>query len=139
MADAWGGSFGVAWGSSWGAGGATPPRGNAGPFGHGHGVRRTEADIRRAREKFGVLPKAQAVLEEIAKRQAEALRLDEQQRLEELHRELTLQGIEWDSRYLQALNDLRERRINAEIASLLKQKLDSEETVLLMLMAAASA
>ena len=96
-------------------------------------------EISKARERLGLQDKlALAAIAEIAARQAERLELDEQKRFEELSRELQLRGIEWEARYLEALNLERGRLIDAEIGRLLKRKL-TDETMILMLLAAAAA
>lgn len=92
--------------------------------------RRSEADVRRAREFFGVIPK---VVEEVARDQAKRLELDEQKRFEQLQRELQLQGIEWDVRYLEAMNEMRNRMIDAEIALRLRQRLQDDEDLLMLM------
>lgn len=97
---------------------------------------RTREEIRRDREKFGIA--AAAVIEEVAKRQADRLEQDEQKRFDELLRELQLRELEFDARYLEATNALRQKLIDAEIGRLLKQQQD-EEMMILMLVAAACA
>jgi hypothetical protein len=83
--------------------------------------------------------RAQAVIADVAARQAERLELDAQKRFEELSRELQLKGIEWEARYLEALNIQREALIDAEIGARLRARLQGEEELLvLLLMAAAS-
>ena len=106
----------------------------------------TRKEISEARERFGVTDEiaaeAAATIARIAARQAAALathRMDEQQRLEELHRELQLRGIEWDARYLEVLNAQRERLLDAEIAQRLRKIREEQELlVFLMLVAAAT-
>ena len=102
------------------------------------GTLRTREDIRRDRERFGVIPEAARVIAEVAKAQAERLSLDEQQRLEHLERELELRDIEYESSYLELLNVMRERLIAAEIGRRLRllQQLEEEAVVMLMLAAA---
>ncbi len=95
---------------------------------------RTKEDVRKGREAVGLVEK---VIETVAQRQVERLETDDQKRLEELHRELELEGVEWDSKYLESLNLLRERLISAEIARRLKLNIFNEETTMLLLMAAA--
>ena len=114
---------------------------NAGGYEIGRlGTLRTREDIRRDRERFGVIPEAARVIAEVAKAQADQLSLDEQQRLEHLARELELRGIEYESRYLELLNVMRERLIAAEIGRRLRlmQQLEEEAVVMLMLAAAAA-
>jgi len=72
------------------------------------------------------------------------LHLDEQQRFEELTRELQLREIEFDSRYLEALNIQREALIDEEIGRLLKKtaekkSLDSQNELALIILLAAIA
>lgn len=87
----------------------------------------------------GVESDAAKVIAEVAERQAEDLHLDEQQRLEELTRELYLKGVEFEGRHLELLNIQRQRLIDGEIAHLLAQKqanLQSreQESILLFLL-----
>ena len=98
---------------------------------------RTKEEVRREREDLGILPKR--IIEEVAQRQAERLETDKQKHFEELNRELELRGVEWDSRYLESLNEVRERLINAEISLRLRQKLMDEEALMLLTLIAASA
>mgnify|MGYP001604107185 FL=1 len=65
--------------------------------------------------------------------------MDEQQRLEELHRELQLRGIEWDARYLEALNEQRERLLDAEIAQRLRKIREEQELLMFLMLVAAAA
>ena len=98
--------------------------------------RRTEEEVRREREELGILQ----IIDSVALRQAETLQRDEQKRLEELTRELSLAKIEWEGRYLRLLNERREAFISAEIGRLLRLKLLREqEDTLIVLMLAASA
>jgi hypothetical protein len=94
---------------------------------------RSRADVARDRERFGI--KAAAVIAAVAERQAERLEGDEQKRFDELLRELQLREIEWDARYLEAMNLQRQSLIDAEIGRLLQIKND-EEIVMLMMLAA---
>lgn len=71
----------------------------------------TAEDKRRSRVKFGLEKEAEKVIEQVAKSQVSRRETDQQKRFEELERELMLQGIEFDSRYLAALNHERERLI----------------------------
>lgn len=64
------------------------------------------------------------------------MRLDAQQRIEELRGELRLQGIEMESRHLAALNERRQALIDAEIGIRIKAKMEAEEMAILMLIAA---
>lgn len=94
---------------------------------------RTKEEIRADRERFGIV--AAQVIAAVATSQAERLEQDEQKRFDELLRELELREIKWDTRYLEALNRLRELMIDEEIARLLKLKIE-EELMVLMLVAA---
>jgi hypothetical protein len=77
--------------------------------------KRLEEEIRAEREQWGILPKAAQVVSAVAIRQADALDLDAEQRLEELERELELAGVRYQSSYFELLNLQRQRLIDAEI------------------------
>lgn len=77
--------------------------------------KRLEEELRSEREQWGILPKAAQIVSAIAIRQADALDLDAEQRLEELERELELAGVAYQTRYLELLNLQRQRLIDAEI------------------------
>lgn len=97
---------------------------------------RTKEEIRRDRERFGIIPPAVVeVIAAVAARQAETLVLDEQKRYEELTREITLLGLEYDARYLEAVNIERQRLIDAEIGMLLRRRQDEEDLMILLVMA----
>lgn len=81
-------------------------------------------------------PQVIPVIGRVAAHQADDLGLDRQARFEQLERALELQGVEWDARYWEALNLRREQLIDQEIGRLLKRKLEEEEGILLMLLAA---
>lgn len=102
-----------------------------------HARRPTADDVSKDRERFGILSKAQAVIEEVAARQAKSLEQDARKRFEELSRELALKKIEWDARYLEALNNQRERLIDAEIAKRLQFLLTERNKMILLIAAAA--
>ena len=91
--------------------------------------------VSRDRERFGLRDAVSLAIAEVAARQAQRLELDAQKRFEELSRELQLRGIEWEGRYLEALNVRRERLIDAEIGQRLRRKLDDEMIVLMLLAA----
>ena len=100
--------------------------------------RRTAEDIRRDRERFGIVipTSASAAISEVAERQVSRLELDEQKRFEELARELELRRIEWRAEYLEELNARRERMITAEIAARLRLlQRQQEEEALTMIVA----
>jgi hypothetical protein len=92
----------------------------------------TREEISKARQRFGLEDETAKIILDIASRQAESLERDSQKRFEELNRELKLKDIEWDRKYLEALNAERERLIDAEIALRLRQKLDDEEVLMLL-------
>ena len=102
---------------------------------------RTSEQVAEARRRFGIEEKAAVIVSDVAARQAERLESDGQKRFEELLRELQLEGIEFDARYLQALNYERQLLIDLEIQRrmqlVLRQK-EEEELLLLMMIAAAS-
>jgi hypothetical protein len=101
--------------------------------------------ISRARRRLGLYDGADeevvaaTVIADVAARQALVLERDEQKRFEELLRKLELQGIEFDARYLEALNIQRERLIDAEIAARQRLIREDEEILILLLMAASVA
>lgn len=110
-----------------------PPSGGYYDYG---GRRRTPEDIRRDRERFGVIEPAVArIIEDVAARQAEDLRQDEQQRFEELAGELRLAGIEYQSTYLALLNDSRQARIDTEIGRRITELNEENERRILLLVA----
>ena len=75
------------------------------------------------------------VIEQVAEAQVQHLALDETQRLEHLIGELEAKGLEYETRYLEALNQYREVLIGNEIKTILKRK-DENEAMLLILIAA---
>lgn len=81
-------------------------------------------------------PQIAPLIQELAYRQSQDLTRDDEQRFEELERELEIQGIEWQARYLEALNVQRERLIEQEIGALLRAKLQEDEAMLLIVVAA---
>lgn len=101
--------------------------------------RRTRKELSLERDRFGIQDEyALATIAQVAQRQAERLEMDTQKRFEELSRELELRRIEFDARYLEALNAERERLIDEEIAQRLRRIMDDEAVILLTLIAAAS-
>ena len=98
--------------------------------------KRTKGEISLERSKFGLSDAVAEVVAAVAARQAETLVQDEQKRLDELFREITLRGLEYESRYLEALNIERQRLIDQEIGLLIKRKLDEEMIVMLLAVAA---
>jgi hypothetical protein len=101
--------------------------------------RRTQEEIRRERERFGIPQRDAIIIEDVALRQAADFRLDEEQKAQELRAELKLQRIEMRAVHLSALNERREAVIREEIsARLLKLQSQQNETILLLLMAASA-
>lgn len=104
----------------------------------------TRRDVSRARKRFGlddgfeVPARAGAIIADVAARQAERLELDEQKIFEELLRELEIEGLEFDRRYLEALNRQRELLIDEEIAQQFRRIQEEEELLMLMLIAGAA-
>ena len=100
--------------------------------------RRPRKSLAKDRERFGIpnieRQVAEALVEDIAARQAKSLERDEQKRFEELQRELQIRGIQWQAQYLESMNAKRERLIEEEIATIFQQRQD-EETMLLMIAA----
>lgn len=92
-----------------------------------HRRKKTKEELAAEREKFGIPDLARIAIEEAAKRQALAQEDDAQKRFEELARELTLRGIEWDVRYLEAMNVIRERIIEEEARRTMQAKRDEED------------
>lgn len=93
----------------------------------------------RELRKLRITPAVAEVIAQVAERQAQALDLDEQQRLEELTRELELKKLKFQGRYLELLNTQRQLLIDQEIATLMQQKQAAlqrmeEEAILLFLM-----
>ena len=80
-----------------------------------------------------------AVIQKVAQAQVKTLRLDSQQRFEQLHRELQIEGLEFRADYLEALNVERNRLIDIEIGQRLREKLRKtadQEAMLLILLGA---
>ena len=104
-----------------------------------HDYKRTRRDIARDRERFGIPDHerlvAEAVAAQIAAGQAARLEMDAQKRFDELQRELQLRGIEWQARYLEKMNAERERLIDLEIGKLLRQQMEDEQVILMLLAA----
>ena len=100
--------------------------------------RRTKKKIREARERFGIPDEVRIAIETVAKQQVDRLERDKQKQFEELNRELELRGLEFEGRYLESLNQARERLITAEISLRIREKMiaDEESLMLLVLMAA---
>jgi hypothetical protein len=93
----------------------------------------------RELRKLRLTPAVAEVIAQVAERQAQALDLDEQQRLEELTRELELKRLKLQGRYLEVLNTQRQQLIDEEIGRLMGEKQAAaqrleEEAILLFLM-----
>jgi len=86
----------------------------------------TKEQTRRSRVAFGII-------KDVAKRQAELLRLDEIQRQQELREELRLRGIEAEIAHFRELARLREKLIAEEIALRLRIMLDDEAALAIIL------
>ena len=99
-------------------------------------LRRQWWEERQQREYRFNNPQVIQIIERIAQRQIEDLTVDEEKRFEELERELEVKGIEWEGRYLEALNARREHLIEAEISDLLRAKMDEQEAMFLIVLAA---
>ena len=105
------------------------------------GYRRKREDVSEARKRLGLDDgyRVSTVIADVAVRQAERIEQDQQKIFDELLRELELQGLEFDRRYLEALGVQRQRLIDAEIAARLQRLVkDEEELMLLVMIAAAS-
>lgn len=101
--------------------------------------RRTDEDIRRDRERFGIPRRDAQIIEDVALRQAADYRLDAEQKAQELRAELKAQRIEMRAEHLAALNARREAVILEEISQrLLRLQSQQNETILLLLMAASA-
>lgn len=115
-----------------------PPRGNAGAIyasweRERSRYERSPEDVRLERERLGIIPRAEEIIAQIAARQLERDEQDAQKRFEELFREIEIQGLEWNARYLEALAAIREEMAVAE-----RKRKDDEEIVLITLMLAAA-
>jgi hypothetical protein len=92
----------------------------------------------RELRKLRLTPAVAEVIAEVAERQAAQLDLDEQQRLEELTRELELKKLKFQGRYLELLNTQRQQLIDDEIGRLMRQKQaeiqQREEEIILLLL-----
>ena len=103
-----------------------------------HARAQTKEQLRESRERFGITEPAQKVIAAVARRQVEANVLDEQKRLEELTRQLELEGIEWDTRYLEALAQMRELLLTEALKAQFTMMQDEQDAIALMLIAAAA-
>lgn len=143
--DTWGGHWGTSWALSWTRGDVASPVVVPPIIGGGYNPSQglyprppDKLQISRARKRLGLEDEVARAIAEVAARQAKSLELDAQKRFEELNRELQLRGIEWQVRYLEALNAQREGLIDAEIALRLKEKLRTDEEMIVLMLLAAS-
>lgn len=99
--------------------------------------KRLEEELRRERQKWGILPKAAQIISALAVSQADALP-DDEARVAELERELELAGVRYQAQYLELLNIHRQRLIDAEIKGFFEaqEALDEENKRRLMLLLA---
>ena len=107
----------------------------------------TRREISRARKRLGLEDAyarkeaaellAAKVIADVAARQAQALETDHYKQYEELTRQLDIEGLEFDRRYLEALSQQRERLIDKEIF-LQFRRIEEEELMLLVMIAASS-
>ena len=95
--------------------------------------RRGRKEISKARERFGLIDetkqKADRIIHEIALRQAQRDEQDRQKQFEELSRELKINEIEWEGKYLEALVVERERLVKEKQQALENARLVEEERV----------
>ena len=100
---------------------------------------RTKKEIQEERERLGILPrKVERIIQDVALRQAQKLELDKHKQFEELSRELRVQKIEWEGRFLEVLNQEREKLIDREIESRLRFRLQEENDLMTLIVLAAS-
>lgn len=115
----------------------TPPGGGGYIRHHPDYFKKSRRRIREEREAVGISSEILDLIEGVAKRQALAVQSDSQKQFEELERALELAQVAWQGRYLEVLNDLRERYIAEEISRLLAKKLqDEDDEMRLMALAA---
>ena len=133
--NAWGESF-KDWGHSWDFRTPAPPTPTVeaeGPIPSG-GIPAKDWRPFEERDPYRFSQHVRKVIEEVAVQQVQ-LSLDEPQILDHLLQELKAEKIEFETRYLEALNDYRQILIREEIKDLLLKK-DNEEAMLLILIAA---
>lgn len=117
--------------------GSTTPVGGGYIRHHPDYFRKSRKRIRKEREALGISAAILDLIDGVAKRQAEVVQSDPQKQFEELERVLEIADVEWQGRYLEVLNDLRERYISEEISRLLAKKFqDEEDEMRLMALAA---
>lgn len=110
------------------------PSPSGGYFGGTARAHRSAEEIRRARERFGIVEQAAQVITAVALRQANSLEQDEHKRFEELERELALRGLAWEARYLEMLNEQRERLIGIELKERMQEAQRIEEEISMALL-----
>lgn len=95
---------------------------------------RTKEDIRRDREKFGVIPKrVEKVIQKVAKRQALSDEQDRQKQYDELAGELKLRNLALEAGYFESLALEREVLIAEKVEQM---RLKKVRILTLLLMAA---
>ena len=110
----------------------------SGGFPFEYGRTRTRRELAEARKRYGLDARISRVIEDVAASQAARLEADAQKRYEELTRELTLRRIAFHARYLEVMNEMRQKMIDAEIAARLKQRLNADEDLMILMMIAAA-
>lgn len=116
---------------------APPPQGRAEWLADYLPDQRSPEDVRRARQRFGVIPPdVQETITEVAVRQAERLEQDKQKQFDELRNELKLRSLEMRAGYLEALAAERERLIEEEIKRRMARLTEDEQVILLVMIAA---
>lgn len=96
--------------------------------------RRPQDDEELARR--GLDAESAEIIDDVALRQAEDTRLDEQQKLDELRGELRLRRIELKTAHIEALNERRAEILREEIGRLLRLRMQNEEDTIILLMLA---
>ena len=114
-------------------GGSNPSQGYG-----GHEVRhRTKEDVRRDREKFGVIPKrVEKVIQEVAARQAQSDEQDKQKQYDELAGELKLRNLALEAGYFDSLALEREVLVAEKLEKVEQMRLNKVRILTLLLMAA---
>ena len=95
--------------------------------------RKTSKEIREEREEFGIVSEETIakLIADLAEKQADETEQDAKERRDELRRELALENIEWNNRYLEELNKRREQiimreRLNAETMDHFEREANAE-------------
>ena len=101
-----------------------------------HARGQTPEQKRKSREEFGLIEK---VIQEVAVSQVSRLETDKQNQYDELSRELKLQNLAFEARYLEDLAVEREKLLDIEIGRLLKSRIQEEELSMFLIMVAAAA